>query len=1687
MPRPSNQRPSNQLTLSFLKTTGLQSLTIGGSQQRRTLSDFPDFEPEPEEIELATLPDALPAVDFRLTNERTLGQGWKTRAADNLAAIRLAQSIEDEKRNATPDEQRLLAKFVSFGASELANNMFRRAGEAFPSGWDDLGNELEQLVTKDELSSLARVTQYAHFTPEFIIKAIWAGLQHMGFTGGRILEPGCGSGLFFALMPEPMIKQSARTGIEMDPSTARITKLLFPNAHIRAEDFTKARLPEKYDLAIGNPPFSDRTVRSEDPAGRLHMPLHDYFIARSIERLRPGGIAAFVTSRYTMDKGTETYRAHIASMADLVAAIRLPEGSMAAAAGTDVVVDILFLQKRAADQGSNDILWSSLEEAVPAEDGEEPLLINRYFSEHPDMVLGKHARTSGPYGPTYTCQALMKNGLPEFLQAAIESLPRALYKAPSEAVPLEPNRPRVQVGSAADGATIKEGSYLVLENQLMQIIDGLPQPIEVRQAKGTDGIPANHARIIRALIPIRDAVRAVLRAQEANEPWGAAQARLRIAYNTFLRDFGPINLTTIAETTHPETGEIRETHRQPNLHPFKDDPDVWLVSTIENYDLESGKATKGPIFSERVLHPPATPKIENADDALAVTLHETGIVDLDRIAELLAKSREETIAELGEHIYLDPQLTIETIETWQTADAYLSGPIRTKLAAAQGAAILEPRYQRNIAALEKVIPEDLKPSDISARLGAPWIPELDIKAFAWEVLKVDTFVHHTVEVASWSIDLHAFENTPAAGKWGTERRHTGLLMSDALNSSLPQIFDTFKENGVKKDVLNAIETEAAKDKLAKLKEAFENWVWSDAERATRLARIYNDAFNNLVPRHFDGSHLKLPGASSIIKFFSHQLRVIWRIISSGTTYIAHAVGAGKTFSMAASVMEQKRLGLITKAMMVVPGHCLAQASREFLLLYPNARILVADETNFVKQKRQRFLARAATNAWDCIIITHSAFEFIPTPARFERDLIHKQLDSYADLLDKVDSEDRISRKRIEYMKERLEASLKGLQSRKDDLLTIAEIGIDQLIIDEAQEFRKLSFATNQSSLKGIDPEGSQRAWDLYVKTRFIEENKNPGRALILASGSPITNTLGELFTVQRFVQLDALESRGIHEFDAWAANFGETRTELELQPSGTYKPVTRFAQFINVADLMSMYRMVADVVLQADLRQYVKLPQIKTGKRQIITAEATPAFKTYQAILAERIAVIQARKGAPKQGDDIILSVINDGRHAAIDLRFVDQSQEDEPENKLNAMINTIHRIWHETSDFQYTNKEGVPYLKRGAAQMIFSDLGTEAVAETRGFSAYRWIKDRLISLGVPANEIAFIHDYRKPSQKQRLFTEVNAGMKRVLIGSTQMMGTGVNAQLRLIALHHLDVPWLPSSIIQREGRIERQGNQNEEIGIYAYATKGSMDASGWQTLERKMRFIDLAMGGDLSIRKIEDDGSQVNQFAMAKAIASGDPRLMQKAGVEADVARLKRLRDAHTDNCHAINWELHNTKHRLASAETRIQQIELDLTQRTSTRGEDFSMTLEKKPFTERKAAGTALIKAIQHYQSICKNGEYQLATIGGFTLHLNVEMLPKRHVRLELTIQRNGHLTEINLPDKLTALGIISSLEYTLSRFEVELNECKRTQAECLNRIPHYEIQRMEPFTYQAELDEKLRELDELNESLAQTQATA
>ncbi len=1203
------------------------------------------------------------------------------------------------------------------------------------------------------------------------------------------------------------------------------------------------------------------------------------------------------------------------------------------------------------------------------------------------------------------------------------------------------------------------------------------------------------------MIDIRDATRDVLRAQEADQPWDEPLDRLQRGYNLFIAKHGPINLTKrivrktvrrIAETDE-DTGEttVREVHgestsyRRPNLEVFMDDPDVWLVAAVEDYDIETDEATPGPIFKRRVVRPPSPPQIRNATDALAVVLNEQGRVDIDRIAELIGRSPELTIAELGERVFRDPET-----EQWELADAYLSGMVRTKLAIAEASAPIDAEYERNVEALRKVQPKDLKPSEITARLGAPYIDPALIAQFSKEILGVATTITHNVDLASWEVNKYPFKDRSSV--WGTHRRHAGMLLEDALNSRMPKIYDTTYIGTTKYTELNVKETEAAKEKLLKIKRAFEHWIWVDAARADALVRLYNAKFNNLVPRKFDGSHLILPGISELVSMRPHQLDGIWQAIAGGTVYLAHVVGSGKTFECIAAVMEQRRLGLVRKAMVTVPGHTLAQWAREWMLLYPTARILVADEENFKKERRREFLARAATGDWDAIIITHDAFKFIPAPAGFEGTLLQQLIDQYEEALTRVPADDRVSRKRLEQMKEKLEAKLRNLKSRKDDLVTISEIGVDQIVGDEFQAFRKLSFATNMTGLRGITAEGSQRAWDMFVKVRYID-TINEGRALIAASGTPITNTMGELYTAMRFLDPDALEARGVHQFDAWAATFGDVATTLELQPNGKYKPIARFAEFINIPELTVMFRMRASVVSNDDIRHYLKLPDIAMnadGKRQrrIITVPPSAAFKRYQAVLDARITAIERRKSPPRKGDDIILTVIGDGRHAAIDLRFVLPRFENEPGNKLNALIDNAFAIWQRTANDEFVNPTtGKPYPNRGGAQMIFSDLGTLGVEATRGFSAYRWAKDRLIDLGVPESQIAIMQMFKKAEDKLRLFNRVNAGVVRFLIGSSQTMGTGVNAQQRLKAMHHLDVPWLPSDLEQREGRIIRQGNQYGEVEIYAYATETSMDAPMWQTLERKARFIAAALRGDASIRRLEEDrdATPAQQFAMAKAIASGDPRLMQQADLSSEVARLQRLEAAHKDEQWTIRREVEWARGTIERANRRIPRLEADIAKRREPEGgEVFEITVRDETVTDRKDGAARLVAELRKLWIAQTHGTDTIGNYRGFPILAEGETKTfdgEERFDLSVVMEFTERTQDISWgPDTMPHV-LIQRLDKAVDHLDATLVSEREWLGEATKRLASYSPRLGERFPQQAELAEKSAQLEAIEIALA------
>jgi N12 class adenine-specific DNA methylase/adenine-specific DNA methylase len=1669
---------------------------------------------------ISSAPANLETRNFHLTATRDLAKKWTDRAADNIAAIRLSNKIKEEKRSATTAEKLKLIKFIGFGATALATTLFSPSPTNLSSTWASLSKELTDTVSAENLDQLAKATQYAHYTPEDIARMMWEAAALMGFTSGTIVEPGCGNGLIIATAPRHIEKSSKFIGFEQDPTSATICQQLHPLAVINVGDYCRDDTPTKCDLVISNPPYSSLSISNRTKLGRLGLSLHEFFVLKSTNGLRAGGIAVFLISRYTMDKTDNKFRKILSETMDLVGAIRLPNGCMREA-GTEVVADILIMRKRDAAEKPYTTAWLDTDILFPADSTHEDIDINRWFLENPNCVLGDHAIITSQYGPTYGCKPKHSHSLAlpllTRIQIATQSyLSEKPYKpstttiqrpasvitaatSRTAAIPRQRNMTHSgpiylhQLPDEPQFRHLRNHNYVIYRGMLMQVEGQVLVPVEPRSRTNTTGIASTSEKYIRLLIPIRDAVRSLLANQKQDKTWAKDEDRLNAAYDRFVAVTGhPINHSITYERTDPETGTLTEYVRQPAIYSMRQDPDCWLLASIENYDANNNTATKGQIFTKRILKPSEAPTITNAIDALPITLRDKGYVDLAYLCKISRTKQADAIALLGDRIYQNP-----TDMTWETADNYLSGSVRVKLKDAITAAKTNPRFQVNVAALEKVQPRTLIPSEISANLGSPWLPTNVIETFVSEVLTAKTRIFHETKLGTWDILQGNFESIPACRTtWGTHRMHAGQILHHALNSKAPVIKDTIYDGTKNIEVLNETETEAAQHKLEDLQLAFKDWLWRDPTRAEEMVLIYNDLYNNLVPRAFDGSHLTLDDANLTIKFYDTQKRGIWRIITSGTTYIAQWMGSGKTTILIAAIMEQLRLGLVKKPMLICPSHVLNQFSSEFMKTYPLARILVANEDDMSKKNRHKFMSRAALESWDCIIVSESAQRFLGVPKEFEISMHREMIEQYIGALEHEGCEG-ISRKKLERAKESILMRIENLESVKDDLVTIAEMGIDQILVDEAHAFRKLSFATNRKNVKGIDPEGSQLSWGLYVKSRFTEQ-LNPGRGLILSSGTPITNTLAELYTVQRYMDPAALEERGVHNFDAWASTFGDMKAELEIQPDGRYKRVERFCKFVNLPELTAMFRKFADIVLEDELKHHVKLPELFTGARQIIACAPTEAFKEGQLLLADRIAAIEARKGhRPKPGEDIILSVLNDGRLLSVDPRTLNPTIPNDDETKLNYLIRNAFDIYTKNINNVYLDPAtNEPMPLTGAAQMIFSDIAIHPSERRGNFSAYEWIRDELIRMGVPPSKIAFVHDYKTAAAKRRLFNAVNTGSVLFLLGSSARMGTGANAQVRLLALHHLDIPYLVAHVSQRECRIVRQGNQNAMVQIFAYVTTGSIDATMWQMLKRKAQFIQSVMRGDPRIREMDEDDDQIANFAYARAMASGDERLHRKAGLEEDIGRLERLHHAHQNNQFHIHRQISTLKHHQNEYEKEIAGIHTDLSLRIDTSGTNFAMTIGKETYTTRTEAQNGLMKSLRTTALQGTVGTWKLAEIGGFTINatgywenpmFQKTRSPGRNssYRIDTHIQRSACEHEIPLGDDFEAKGIgkITKIENILKSFEDELSMKERLLRRTISDLAGYEQTAGQPFEFLDELKALIFENAQLEQELTAT----
>jgi len=1397
--------------------------------------------------------------------------GEKSKARDIIAAIRTLKTIKDEPRPGTHEEKQTLARFAGFGPVALSIFPDPVTGRYKDANWQVVGEELRTLLSAEEYDSAKRTTFNAFYTSPTVMAAMHEALSRLGVPSKALaLEPGCGIGNFMSQAPHGM----RFIGVELDSISGRIARALHPDQDIRIESFRDTKLPEGgLDAVIGNVPFAD--VKLDYRGHKLS--LHDFCFAKSVDSLKPGGVLALVTSHYTLDKQNGAIREYLASKADFVGAIRLPSEAFKRE-GTSVVTDILFLRKRAPGEAPQHVDPDWLGVAPLAIDGTE-VAINNYFHHHPLMVLGNWSNKDTLYGGEG--YSVTSNGdLTQQLHDAIERLP-TFPQFTACPVPDDLSRRTLGEGAFTPPPPLKhiaEGSFYVADDlTICQSLGGRSVPV----VYGGATLRANGtltARRLAVLIGLRDRARRVLQSQ--NEGWPEqhrieARRELNWAYDRFVMTYGPINKTTFGETA--AAAVIR---RMPNLVKFREDPDAMLVMSLEDYDEVTGKASKAAIMTKDVVGrtQPIT-QVTSAEEGLLVSLNQRGMVDLPFIAGLYGKREDEVIAELGDLIFHDPES-----RSWQTADAYLSGNVRAKLAAAQAAG---PAYTRNAEALSAVQPEDVLPGDIDANLGAPWIPANDIQAFAAELFRVEPSsvpISHLVKDAVWTIeaDYAAQKSVAATSEYGTDRANGTWLLELALNMKTPVIYDTIHHGDREERVVNQEATLAAREKQKQIKERFRSWIFTDAERTERLVRLYNDQFNNLRSRVFDGSHLDFPGMNQTIRLNPHQKDAVWRVMSSGNTLLAHVVGAGKTFTMASAGMKLKQAGLRKKPMYVVPNHLLEQFAREFMQLYPNARLLVAAKEDFTRERRKFLTARIASGDWDGIIVTHSSFERIGMSRDYQQKFLLEQIAEYDELLREHAGAKGTNRnliKTIEKQKAARAERLKNLlaEDKKDDGLVFEELGVDEIFIDEAQYYKNLETPTKMERVAGIQTGGSERAFDVFMKARYLHE-QHPGHGVTFATGTPISNSMVEMYTMIRFLDPEGLKSRGLEHFDAWAATFGEVIDTMEISPDGkTLKPRSRFAKFMNLPELQQMFRSFADVQTAEMLN--LPRPSLEGGKPIVVACPMSEEQQELQDELVARYERLRSEKVDPRV--DNALAITTDGRKLALDARMLSASAPDFPQSKVSALVENVVAAWNRTAPARGT-------------QMIFCDMGVHPTPW--GYSTYDEIIKKLVASGIPREQIAVVGDADSDAKKQALFEKVRSGSVRVLLGSTQKMGTGTNVQKRLVALHHLDAPWKPAEVEQREGRILRQGNENQQVAIYRYVTESSFDAFMWQALETKARFISQVMSGQNVARRAEDIGGQELSYAEVKAIASGNPAVLTLAEADAELQRLGVLKRNHAD-----------------------------------------------------------------------------------------------------------------------------------------------------------------------------------------------
>jgi N12 class adenine-specific DNA methylase len=1590
------------------------------------------------DMQAAQLGLPLPAP---VSSPPSIAGGEKQKAHDILAAIRTLKVVEQEKRAATPEEKQALARFGGFGA--VANRLFpddvllrKEPDHEFHgyknASWQGLGEELKALLTPQEYDSAKATTPFAFYTAPIVMQAIHGAIARLGVpANATVLEPGCGIGNFLAHAPAAM----RFIGVEEDSISGRIAKALHPRADIRIEDFDQTRLPA-LDAVIGNVPFAD--IHKKYNGHRFS--LHDFFIAKATDALKPSGILAVVTSHFTLDKQNAAIREYLAERADFLGAIRLPSDAFKRE-GTAVVTDVLFLRKRGPAEESHHADPDWLQTAPLVVDG-ATVAISRYFLNHPEQVLGAWSREKTLYGDD--SYSVTSNGdLAEQLRQAVAHLPKL---APTLAVAA----PERTFTPPTPLKHITEGSFFIRDDRtLCQSLDGLAVPL-VYGGRALTAYGSLTGRRLAALVGLRDRARRVLQSQ--NEGWPEenrqeARRELNRAYDLFTFTYGPINKTTFGEN---KDGTV--IRRMPNVVKFKEDPDAMLVMSLEEYDEVTGKAAKAAIMQKDVVgqKPPVT-QVKSAEEGLLVSLDRKGAVDLPFISGLYGKPEKDIIAELGDLVYHDPES-----KAWQTADAYLSGNVRAKLAQAEAAG-----YTRNAEALRAVQPEDVLPGDIDANLGAPWIPESDIQAFAADLFKVQPSsitVAHLPRDAVWSIeaDYTASHSVAATSEYGTNRINGATLLELALNMKTPTIYDPDPFDPEKR-VVNQEETLAAKEKQRAIKEKFKAWVFSDPERTERLVRIYNDTYNNLRPRLFDGSHLDFPGMSHAFHLRQHQKDAVWRGMSSGNTLLAHTVGAGKSAVMAATGMKMKQAGLIKKPLYVLPNHLLEQFAREFMHVYPNAKLLVARKEDLTRDRRKLLTAKIASGDWDGIIVTHSGFERIGMSRDYQERFLNEQIAEYNQLLLDGASKNASQAaknliKTIEKQKAKREEKLKDLlaEDKKDDGLVFDELGVDHIFVDEsAMSFKNLETPTKMDRVAGIQTGGSERAFDLYMKCRYLHE-KHAGHGITFATGTPISNTMVEMYTTQRYLDPDGLKSRGIDHFDAWAANFGEVVESMEISPDGkTLKPRSRFAKFVNLPELQQLFRSFADVQTPEMLK--LPTPDLETGKPIVVPCPMSDEQHTIQNHLVERYDRIRSQKVDPRE--DNALAITTDGRKLALDARMLSATAPDFPSSKINALAENVAAIWKRTEPTRGT-------------QMVFCDMGVNPTGPG-AFSAYDEVVKKLIERGIPRSQIASIGDADSDAKKLALFEKVRAGSVRVLIGSTQKMGTGTNVQKRLVALHHLDAPWKPAEVEQREGRILRQGNENKEVAIYRYVTEGSFDAYMWQALETKARFIAQIMAGDSVGRRAEDIGGQELSYAEVKALASGNPAFLVLAEADAEVQRLNLLLRSHRDEQYLAGRRNKELPDAIESQKQRLVTLEAD--SRTTKAHADDPITIGNRQGEVIEALGDRLNSIPL---AIGQTRKVELGNYRGLKFGLVIHPTYSPEAYLEGACTRTTQMSREHHGPR----ALLNAVERLANGYAFDCKRERENLGVMENQLRDYKARLGQPFKY----DDYLKELTTLRDQL-------